>query len=136
MYEKPVCSALLPNTGVADLRFAGLAVLRLFGVVHRDGGPCQGTAAADVQIFAAGERPARRACCEFLLYALVILLPAVIGEWSEIVEDQPVVLGIKFCRSFRATAAPCRAITVHQPAESGVVRSALLRAGTDESRSE
>jgi hypothetical protein len=39
MNEKPVCSALLPNTGVANLRFRHLAVFRFLGVAHGDGGP-------------------------------------------------------------------------------------------------
>src|SRR5947209_9294603 len=110
MYEKPVCSALLPNTGVADLRFCGLAVFRFLRIAHRDSGPSQRTTPADMQIFAADEAPARSVGRQLALHSRVIFLPSVIGERRQIVKDQAVILSVELCRCFRAAAAPRSAI--------------------------
>ena len=96
MHEKPVCTALLPDSGVADLYFDGFAILCFFRKMHRDGGPCQRAAPHNFQVFAGGQTAAGHVGEEPFFNAVAIFLPAVIRERSYIVKDEAVVLGIIF----------------------------------------
>src|SRR2546423_735037 len=94
--------------------------------MHGDGRPGDGAVAGDFQVLARGKRPAFHVGEKFLLHAVVILLPAMVGEGSQIVKDQTAVFGIKLCGSVGVSCAPSRAIRVNKLAESGIVRSTLL----------
>src|SRR6266436_3003687 len=105
MHEKPVCTALLPNSGIADLYFDGFAIGQ--------------TATGHV-----GEKP--------FFDAVAIFLPTVIRERSYIVKDEAVVLGIILGGRVGVAGAPCGAVAVDQLAECDVVGGALLSAGAHE----
>src|SRR5260370_33704886 len=102
MHEKPVCSALLPDTGVTDLCFHSLTVPCFFGEMHGDGGPGQCAAPGNLQISSRQQASAGHVREQFSSYSVVILLPAVIRERSQIVEDEAVILGVDPARRFGA----------------------------------
>src|SRR3981081_2279230 len=106
MHEKPVRTALLPNTCVADRCFYALAVFRFFRKMHRDGSPSQRAAPHNLQIFVRGQAPADHVREKFLLHSVVIFLPAMIGERSQIVEYESIVLGIELGGSFCIPRTP------------------------------
>src|SRR6266403_4558024 len=132
MYEKPVCTALLPDSGVADLYFDGFAILCFFRKMPRDGGPCQRATPHNFQVFAGGQTAAGHVGEEPFFNAVAIFLPAVIRERSYIVKDEAVVLGIIFGWRVGVAGAPCGAVAVDQLAECDVVGGALLSAGAHE----
>src|SRR5260370_24517210 len=132
MHEKPVCTALLPNSGIADLYFDGFAIFCFFGEMHREGGPCQRAAPHNFQVFAGGQTAAGHIGEEPFFNAVAIFLPAVIREWSYIVKDEAVVLGIKLCWRVRVAGAPRSAVGVDELAKCGIVGGALLSAGARE----
>src|SRR5579859_2171364 len=96
MNEKPVSTALLPNTGVTNLRFRRFAIFRLFGKVHRDGGPSQRATAGDLQVFSRGQTAAGHIGEEFLLYSVAVFLPAMVGKWREVVKNEAIILRVVF----------------------------------------
>src|SRR5437660_11844044 len=106
MHEKPVCTALLPNSGIADLYFDGFAVLCFFREMHRDGGPRQRAAPHNFQALAGGQTAAGHVGEEPFFDAVAIFLPTVIREWSYIVKDDADVLGIKLCWRVRVARTP------------------------------
>src|SRR6266436_1057430 len=127
MHEKPVRSALLPNTGVSDLCFCSFSVLRLLGKMHGDRGPRQCASPRDLQVLACGQASAGYFREKFLLHSVVIFLPAVIRKRSQIIEDEPALLRVKLRRRIRVSGTPRGAVVVDQFAKGSVVRGALLR---------
>jgi len=96
MHEKPVCTALLPDSGVADLYFDGFAILCFFRKMHRDGGPCQRAAPHNFRSLPAVRLPlAMLAKSPFSTPSRYSFQP-LIRERSYIVKDEAVVLGIIF----------------------------------------
>src|SRR6267154_4631876 len=121
MHEKPVCTALLPNTGIADLYFNGFAILCFFREMHRDGGPRQRAAPHNFQAFAGGHTAAGHVGEKPFFDAFAIFLPTVIRERSYIVKDEAVVLGIILGWRVGVAGSPCGAVAVDQLAKRGVV---------------
>src|ERR1700755_1418792 len=117
MYEKPVSSALLPNSGVSDLYFRRLSVLCLLGKMHWDGGPRNCAATRNFQIFARGEAFAFHIRGKLLLHSLVLFLPAMVGKGSQVVKNEHVLLGIKLRWGIRIAGTPRRAVVINQLAK-------------------
>src|SRR5216684_6473572 len=100
--------------------------------MHWHGRPRDHPAPRYFQLFACGELDALRRLQKLFLDAVMIFLPAMIGERGDIVENEAVLLRIKLRRRFRVSSAPCGAITVGELAKHGVIAGLLLRAGTNE----
>src|SRR5256885_10298316 len=110
--NKPVLAALLPNSCVTHFCFRSLTVLGLFGKMHGHGGPSKRPTAADLQVLPCGKSTTFHAGEELLLHAVVVFLPAVIREWSQVIKHQPALLGVELCRSVGVSGAPGRAILI------------------------
>src|SRR5438445_6480850 len=130
--EEPARSALFPNSRVTNFGFDGFSVFRFHGKVHGDGGPGDGAAARDFQIFAGSERSGGDVVEEIFLDAFSVFLPIVIGEGREIVEDAASILRVKLGRLVGIAAAPGGAIVVGELAESSLIAGLLLGASADE----
>jgi len=131
--EQPARPALFPNSGVANFGFDGFSVFCFHGKMHGDGGPGDGATPCDFQIFASGERSGADVVEEIFLDAFVVILPTVVREWREIVEDAAGILRVKLGGPVGIAGAPGGAIVVGELAESGLIAGLLLRACTDES---
>src|SRR5262249_48751308 len=112
--------------------FCSFAVLCFFCEMHGNGCPCDGTAASDLQIFARGERTGNHVGEKILLHAFAVLLPTVVGEGRDVVEDEASILGVKLRGFVRVEGAPGGTVVVDELAEVGGVRSLLLCACADE----
>jgi len=126
--QQPVRPALFPYSGVADFRFGTLAVLGPFRKMHRHRRPCNRAAPANLQVLAGGKTSSRHVGKNFLLDAVVIFLPSMIREWSNVVENQTILLGVKLCRSVGVQRTSSRAVRIDQRLKRCFVRSLLLRA--------
>src|SRR6266852_2244298 len=100
--------------------------------MHRYNGPGNHAAASHLQVLTRRQLDLRGVIQKLLLHSVVIFLPTVVCEGSDIVENETIVLGIELRRSLRRPRAPRRAKTVDEFAEHGVVRGVLLCPGTDE----
>src|SRR5712664_218245 len=134
VHKHPARTALFPNTGVPQIQFRSLTVLRFFHQMHRNRCPRNHAPAGHLQIFPRGQFDLRGIIQKFLLHAVVVLLPAVIRKRRHIIKNQSVVLGVELRRSVRRSRAPSRAITVDQLAKVTVVRGFLLRPCSNESQ--
>src|SRR6266850_8367504 len=93
--------------------------------------PCDHSAPRYLQVLASCQLDALRRLQKLFLDAVLIFLPAVVGERGNIVENEAVLLRVKLRRRFHISSAPCGAITIDEPPESGVIAGLLLRAGTN-----
>src|SRR6266849_2152406 len=100
--------------------------------MHWHGRPRDHSAPRHSQFFACCQLDALRRLQKLLLDAVLIFLPAMVGERGDIVENKAVILRVELCRRFRVSSAPCGAKTVDEPAKRGVIAGFLLRAGPNE----
>src|SRR6267143_5155886 len=131
VHKHPGRAALFPNTGVPEIQFRSLTVLRFFHQMHRNRCPSNHAAAGHFQILTRGQLDLRGVIQKFLLYAVVVLLPAMIRKRGHIIKNESIVLGVELRRSIRRSRAPSRAIAVDELAKVTVVRGFLLRTGTN-----
>src|SRR5580658_9477415 len=96
--------------------------------MHGNRGPCHRPAPPHFQILDHTERYALRVVQKFLLHTFVVFLPAVIGKWSDVIKNEPILLGIETRWSIRVARAPRGAVLVDEFAESGVIGGLLLSA--------
>src|SRR5262249_50783848 len=68
---------------------------------------------------------------EFLLDALVIFLPAAIGEGSHVVVNEAIILSVKLGGCVGVACAPGGAVIVHELSEGGIVGELLLSSCSD-----
>src|SRR6266850_1962832 len=134
VHKHPAGAALLPNSGVPEVQFNSLTVLRFFHQVHRNRTPGDHAAASHFQVLAGRQLDLRRTLQKLLLHAVVVLLPAVICKRRHIIKNESVVFGVELRRSVRRSRAPGRTIAVDKLAKGGVVRGLLLRPGSYESQ--
>src|SRR6185369_698620 len=99
--------------------------------MHGHGGPRDHTAAHYAQILARREFFHGRVVEELLLYSIVVLVPAAVGERCEVVEDQAIFLGIEPGGCVGVAGAPGGAIVIDQLAEFGIVGGLLLCSRAD-----
>jgi hypothetical protein len=131
MDEKPARGAPLPNSGVPYICFHVFTVFPFFGQMHGYRGPRHRPAPPDLQIFPRAQRSAFHIVKDRGFHALVIFLPAVIRKRCHVVENQPVLLGIKPCWIVGVSRAPGRAISVDQLPKRRIIGSLLLRPRPD-----
>src|SRR5437899_4590911 len=132
--EHPARAALLPNPRVPEFHLSSLTVFRFFRQMHRHRRPRDRPAAVHFQILARRQLDLRRALKELLLYAVVVLLPAVIRKGRHVIENQSVILGVELRWGLRVSGTPSGAIAVDELAKRGVVSSLLLRPSTNKSQ--
>src|ERR1700675_2796814 len=96
--------------------------------------PGDHSAAGHLQILTRRQLDLRSIIQKFLLRSVVIFLPSVVGEGSDIVENEAIVLRIELRRSFRISRAPRHTKSVDELAKRGVVGGLLLRPRSDESQ--
>src|SRR5713226_4715238 len=102
--------------------------------MHRHDGPRDHAAASHFQLLTRRQLNFRGIIQKFFLYSVVIFLPTVVREGSDIVENEAVVLGVELRRSLRISGAPRRAKAVDESAERSVIRGLLLCPGSNESQ--
>src|SRR6266851_4290803 len=102
--------------------------------MHRHNRPGDHSAASHLQLLARRQSDLRGVIQKFLLHSVVKFLPPVVREGCNIVENQPVILGVELRRSLRRPRAPSCTKTVDEFTERSVVRGLLLRPGTNESQ--
>src|SRR5215471_10465916 len=98
VYQQPLGSALLPESRIAQIPVGGSPVFSSLVQMNRHSSPSNQPAPGNPQVLAGREFDGIRAIQEFLFYALVILAPTVISEGCDVIEHQPIILGIKLCR--------------------------------------
>src|ERR1700682_686597 len=131
VHKHPGRAALFPNTGVPEIQFRNLTVLRFFHQVHRNRCPGDHPAAGHFQVLPRSQLDLRGIIQKFLLHSVVVLLPTVICKRRPLKKNESVVLGVELRRSIRRSRAPSRAIAVDELAKVTVVRGFLLRPGTN-----
>src|SRR5216684_4016381 len=102
--------------------------------MHRHNRPGDHSAASHLQLLARRQSDLRGVIQKFLLHSVVKFLPPVVREGCNIVENQPVILGVELRRSLRRPRAPSCTKTVDEFTERSVVRGLLLRPGANESQ--
>src|ERR1700675_4669751 len=101
--------------------------------MHRDNGPGDHAGAGDLQVLAGRELDLRGVVQKFFLHPGFVVLPAVVGERSDIEENQAAVLGVELRGSVRGSGAPSSAKAVDQFPEGSVIGGFLLRASANKS---
>src|SRR6267142_2852401 len=99
--------------------------------MHWHGRPCDHSAPRHLQVFAGRQLDTLGGGQEFIIDAVMILLPTMVSERGNIVENEAILLRVKLRRFFRVSGAPGGAITIDEPSESGVIAGLLLCAGTN-----
>src|SRR6266852_1458771 len=102
--------------------------------MHWHNRPGDHSAASHLQLLARRQSDLRGVIQKFLLHSVVKFLPPVVREGCNIVENQPVILGVELRRSLRRPRAPSCTKTVDEFTERSVVRGLLLCPGANESQ--